>query len=458
MVMLLGCFGLMADLYDMGVINLIRPSLEADFGKMTATQDATLTSSVLFGAFVGQVLFGSAADYCGRYITFILTALVVFISALAGAMGQDGWMGMDIYTFLTLCRFTMGLGIGGEYPLSATNTVENVSAESSGFALAFVMGGMSVGSLLGPLVVMTLSAGFGLSDSLVWRGAMGFAAIMAGISAILRWICLEETASFQEAKDTVGEDPAEESRTAALWAMRKTLLGTGGSWFLYNIVTYGTGMFSTTIFHSAPGIQSAMMVMALGIFSIAGVLASLVLVQRMTMRNVQMLGLTIMGGCFFGLSYAMALGPFEPMRVSIPRGGSIHYVCISLFAMNMAADSMGPSVSTYAVPAQAYPTRIRGMAHGISAAVGKLGAFVGTFLFPFVQKYAGIESVLSMVAIVCGAAVLWTWYFTPAYWAPEYEELLKCQKGSSLLRQAQAAERLLFADSKDKRETLSLIV
>ena len=39
----------------------------------------------------------------------------------------------------------MGLGIGGEYPLAAASTVENVSVRGSSRALATVFAGMALG-------------------------------------------------------------------------------------------------------------------------------------------------------------------------------------------------------------------------------------------------------------------------------------------------------------------------
>lgn len=463
--MVLSCMGLMADLYDMSVINLIRPSLVAEFGEMTPSQDAMVTGSVLVGAVVGQVLFGGAADYCGRYVTFVLTAVIVFLSALAASLAQDGFLGINIYTFLTVCRFTMGVGIGGEYPLSATNTVENVDAQSSSFALAFAMSGMSVGALLGPVVVLVMTAGLGLSDGMVWRLALGFAAFMAGLSAILRWLLLGETKSFRESatddcttkqRGSKGATEMEESKFAALWAMRWSLMGTAGSWFLYNIVTFGTGLFSTSIFHSAAGSQSAIMLVLLGVFSLPGVFASLILVQHWSMRDIQMLGLGIMALCFLGMSFALDQGTSTPGRLNVPRDGWVHYLCIVLFALNWAADAMGPTVPCYAVPAQIYPTRIRGIAHGISAAVGKSGAVVGTFLFPFLQRGAGIEAVLSFMTVACVLSVFWTWVFTPGYVVTDYDRALQSLKGLSLVKQAQAAERTLFATEKEKEEVLPI--
>ena len=38
------------------------------------------------------------------------------------------------------------------------------------------------------------------------------------------------------------------------------------------------------------------------------------------------------------------------------------------------------NVTTYVIPAEAFPTELRGTLHGFSAFTGKLGAFIGTYL------------------------------------------------------------------------------
>ena len=49
--------------------------------------------------------------------------------------------------------------------------------------------------------------------------------------------------------------------------------------------------------------------------------------------------------------------------------------CVLLFSLNS-----GPSMTTYCVPAEAFPYEIRATYNGISAACGKLGAAVGAFM------------------------------------------------------------------------------
>jgi MFS transporter, PHS family, inorganic phosphate transporter len=37
----------------------------------------------------------------------------------------------------------------------------------------------------------------------------------------------------------------------------------------------------------------------------------------------------------------------------------------------------GPNVTTFVLPGELFPTRVRTTGHGISAGIGKLGAFIG---------------------------------------------------------------------------------
>lgn len=53
------------------------------------------------------------------------------------------------------------------------------------------------------------------------------------------------------------EDEDQMASGAALVAMAPTLLGTSGCWFLYDISNYGVGIFTTAIFPSKPGLDTA---------------------------------------------------------------------------------------------------------------------------------------------------------------------------------------------------------
>jgi MFS transporter, PHS family, inorganic phosphate transporter len=63
----------------------------------------------------------------------------------------------------------------------------------------------------------------------------------------------------------------------------------------------------------------------------------------------------------------------------------------------------GPNMITFVTPSELYPVTRRATGHGISAGVGKLGAFIGVFLFPILNDSLGLRGTLLLTA---GLAVL----------------------------------------------------
>jgi hypothetical protein len=63
----------------------------------------------------------------------------------------------------------------------------------------------------------------------------------------------------------------------------------------------------------------------------------------------------------------------------------------------------GPNVTTFVLPGELFPTSVRATGHGISAGIGKFGAFVGVFLFPVLQESLGLRGTLLLTA---GVSVL----------------------------------------------------
>jgi MFS transporter, PHS family, inorganic phosphate transporter len=63
----------------------------------------------------------------------------------------------------------------------------------------------------------------------------------------------------------------------------------------------------------------------------------------------------------------------------------------------------GPNMTTFVMPSELYPVTMRATGHGISAGVGKLGAFIGVFLFPILNDALGLRGTLLLTA---GVAML----------------------------------------------------
>jgi PHS family inorganic phosphate transporter-like MFS transporter len=58
----------------------------------------------------------------------------------------------------------------------------------------------------------------------------------------------------------------------------------------------------------------------------------------------------------------------------------------------------GPNMTTFVLPSELYPVAMRTTGHGISAGIGKLGAFIGVFLFPVLQSSLGLRGTLALTA------------------------------------------------------------
>jgi MFS transporter, PHS family, inorganic phosphate transporter len=58
----------------------------------------------------------------------------------------------------------------------------------------------------------------------------------------------------------------------------------------------------------------------------------------------------------------------------------------------------GPNMTTFVMPSELYPVTMRATGHGISAGIGKLGAFIGVFLFPLLNDWLGLRGTLLLTA------------------------------------------------------------
>jgi PHS family inorganic phosphate transporter-like MFS transporter len=70
---------------------------------------------------------------------------------------------------------------------------------------------------------------------------------------------------------------------------------------------------------------------------------------------------------------------------------------------------MGPNCTTFLIPVEVFPTRVRGTAHGIAAASGKAGAVVTAFSFAQLTDAIGLPAVLGILAgvmVLCALCTL----------------------------------------------------
>ena len=229
---------------------------------------------------------------------------------------------------------------------------------------------------------------------------------------------VQSSDAAEEVDDGVADPPASLSPAAALEgsaaaaavprppppaAAWLTLVGTGGTWFLYDVCFYSTSLFTPqiveSIFGDGDGVVTvaweSLLVTALGIPACA---AAIWVMGLRGGRWLSIWGFVFIAVAFAGL--AAALTAF-PERSQAPGAK------LALLATLTVALNGGPNVSTYVLPASSFRRAERGFFHGLSAAAGKVGAALGAFIFPPLVIQVGLANVLWMqvgVALL-GAAV-----------------------------------------------------
>merc|ERR1712087_649280 len=86
----------------------------------------------------------------------------------------------------------------------------------------------------------------------------------------------------------------------------------------------------------------------------------------------------------------------------------------SLYIVQLSFQSL-PGVTTMAIPAEIFPSTVRGTGAGISAASGKLGAVLGSYFFTMMKNNGQISEIFWVVTCTSTVALVLTLLLTPLY-------------------------------------------
>jgi PHS family inorganic phosphate transporter-like MFS transporter len=378
--------GFFTDAYDLFVIGIVSTLLKGQWHLGTG-QLALLNAIMLGAAFLGALFFGRLADAVGRTRVYWISAALMVLAAIGSALSPS-------LAVLAAFRFLLGFGVGGDYPVSAVLISEYAGHRDRGRQVALVFSAQAVGLIVGPLIALAL-LGSGVGAPLTWRLLLGLGAVPAAAAIWLRRK-LPEPARFRAAARPAGPQPRRaEPRTGlrALLGSRRllvTLAGTAGCWFLLDYAYYGNTISTPRIIALiAPGSSETVTIaIQLAIFAVAAVPGYLLAIARMDRighRKLQLIGFVLMGACFavIGLVPGMttAVAPF-----------------LIVYGISYFFTEFGPNVTTFVLPGELFPTQVRATGHGISAGIGKFGAFIGVFLFPVLQGSLGLRGTLLLTA------------------------------------------------------------
>src|ERR1700735_3368365 len=139
-IMFISGMGFFTDAHDLFVIGIVVSLLKPEWN-LSTSQVSWLNSSTLLASAVGAVVFGRVADMLGRKRIYGYEVLILAIGALASAFAPN-------YVFLLVCRIVLGIGIGGDYPVSAPIMSEYSGKRDRGkmVGLVFAMQGAASSS------------------------------------------------------------------------------------------------------------------------------------------------------------------------------------------------------------------------------------------------------------------------------------------------------------------------
>ena len=399
-------------------------------------------AALVLGAVLGASAGGALSDRLGRKIIYLADMALLSIAALLLAFSWN----LPAAIFF---QFLIGVGIGMDFPVSSSYISELIPKAQQQRILAATITFQAIGEISAALLAWWIISRI---DSLeAWRYLVGATVIPAIIMLLARlsvpesprWLMehgdnqkaakiitkispknrdqLEKLA--QEAgsqAETVEQTKGKTNNYGLLFSpqYRKTTILTAGSWFFMDIATYGVGLFTPIILSSlivsSHNTDSLNIIPhelltdkgsgVVDIFLLIGFLLGIWLIHRLGPIRLQLWGFLGMIAGMLILALASNLSATDPHRLGL--------IFLGFIVFNLSMNA-GPNTTTFALPAQLFPTKVRASGSGLAAACAKVGATLGIFFLPSIKDSFGISTVLILMAIVSSLGGLITFLFRP---------------------------------------------
>ncbi|KAF8137133.1 major facilitator superfamily domain-containing protein [Boletus edulis] len=388
-----------------------------------------LKAGANIGSVIGQFGFGYFADAIGRKAVYgkelmlIIVATILCISCPTNVLSPNGSL-----IYIALFRILLGVGVGGDYPLSASVTSDRASVRKRGTLLMYIFANQGWGSLIGGLVVTIVLLGYkhvmnDLHETSkvdgAWRICVGLSLIPA-FATLYQRLTLPESKRYQEAQH-ISEDGVSDLKEKELarsssvdvqddarptkevhfkefltymseWRHAKILIGTCACWFLLDVAFYGINLNQNVVlqeigYASKKGTAweqlfkystGNVIITVLGF--VPGYYVTILTIEKLGRKVIQ-----IQGFLMTALFLAILAAKFHTFDKAS------FVICFTLlqFFFNFGANS-----TTFCYPAEVFPTKYRAFAHGISAASGKAGAIISALVFNTLTSSIGTPAVL----------------------------------------------------------------
>ena len=161
-------------------------------------------------------------------------------------------------------------------------------------------------------------------------------------------------------------------------------------WFIYDFLTYAFGIYSSTILANIFPSDAPLTTVfgwntVINLFYMPGSLLGAKASDWLGPRYCLILGVTlqaiigfVMAGDYANLSQPHMVGAFA-----------------TVYGIFLSLGEFGPGNNIGLLAAKTCATGVRGQYYGIAAAIGKVGAFVGTYVYPYIEAAGGSDTTAS---------------------------------------------------------------
>ncbi|MEM3972674.1 MAG: MFS transporter [Saccharolobus sp.] len=380
---LLSSGGFLLDGYDLSVISFAIIFISSQL-KLNPSETGLVSSASLIGMLFGSLLFGFLSDKMGRKKLMTVDLIFFSVFALTSAISTN-------FYELFISRLLLGIGIGGDYPISSALVAEYSPFQHRGKYLVGAISMYWIGTFISAIITLI----FLPLGNVFWRYVFGFGSILS-IIVILSRIRLLESPRWLISKGLLSQSglPTREDENKGIKGFLDIfkfknilylLILTSIIWFLFDVASYGLGLYYPLIlrqFAFPSNYEVIYGTIAISVGAIIGYIIAIGLIDTIGRRAVLLAGLASMG-------------------VILLFGGLVKitgFILIPYFMIFVAMEQWAGSVTLF-YPAEIFPTSIRSSAQGFATAISRIGAVLGVYYFPILEKTFGFSKSLIFFSI-----------------------------------------------------------
>jgi MFS transporter, PHS family, inorganic phosphate transporter len=185
------------------------------------------------------------------------------------------------------------------------------------------------------------------------------------------------------------------------------LIGSAGVWFLFDVLFYGNTLFQPIVIQAIFGsrIHHDMNPTSVlqSMIAVPGYIVSSCVISSAKTLETNRKGkkydiarspkyVMLQGFLIMSILY-LIIGTMWNVLVSSRQSS---YILIVMYGLTFFFSNYGPNTSTFILPSLIYSKKCRSSLNGISAACGKLGAFIGAMFFDIIVQRYGNEAAMIM--------------------------------------------------------------